>query len=73
MQSCEGGCETINEHFAAQVVMSPHEPQKAFVESYIKLLPDTDVTDFQKILDMKVLLAVVVSGRFSLRIKTSRE
>jgi len=35
--------------------MSPHEPQKAFVESYIKLLPDTDVSDFQKILDMKGL------------------
>jgi len=37
-----------------KVVMSPHEPMSVFVDSYIKLLPETDITDFQKILEMKV-------------------
>lgn len=36
-----------------KVVMSPHNPQTSFVESYIKLLNDGDVSNFQKILDMK--------------------
>lgn len=34
--------------------MSPHEPAKGFVDNYLKLLPDTDVSEFQKILEMKV-------------------
>ena len=37
-----------------QVVMSPHDPPQAFVDNYIKLLPETDLAEFQKILDMKV-------------------
>jgi hypothetical protein len=35
--------------------MSPHEPVHAFIDNYIKLLPDTDVTEFQKVLEMKVI------------------
>ena len=35
--------------------MSPHEPPQAFVDNYIKLLPpQTDLSEFQKVLDMKV-------------------
>ena len=38
-----------------QVVMSPHEQAEEFVSSYRKLLrEDTDVNNFQKILEMKV-------------------
>ena len=37
-----------------QVVMSPHDPPPAFVESYLKLLQDSDIGEFQKTLDMKV-------------------
>lgn len=37
-----------------KVVMSPHESAPAFVDNYLKLLPDTDISEFQKILDMKV-------------------
>jgi hypothetical protein len=39
---------------ADKVVMSPHESAPAFVDNYLKLLPDTDISEFQKILDMKV-------------------
>eukprot|EP00111_Clytia_hemisphaerica_P017186 TCONS_00050876-protein len=38
-----------------KVVMSPHASQTSFVESYIKLLNDTDTTNFQKLLEMKGL------------------
>jgi hypothetical protein len=38
-----------------KVVMSPHEPLVSFVDSYIKLLPETDISEFQKILEMKGL------------------
>ena len=34
--------------------MSPHTPPQAYVDNYLKLLTDTDLTEFQKILDMKV-------------------
>jgi len=34
--------------------MSPHEPVHAFVDNYIKLLPESDLTEFQKVLEMKV-------------------
>ena len=38
-----------------QVVMSPHEILGAYVDNYIKLLPESDVVEFQKILEMKVI------------------
>ncbi|KAF6029071.1 VPS53 [Bugula neritina] len=38
-----------------KVVMSPHDPYQGFVDNCIKLLSDTDFTEFQKILDMKGL------------------
>ena len=34
--------------------MSPHTSQTSFVENYIKLLNDSDTTNFQKLLEMKV-------------------
>ena len=34
--------------------MSPHDPPQAFVDNYIKLLPEADLAEFQKVLDMKV-------------------
>lgn len=34
--------------------MSPADPQSAFVDNYIKLMTDSETSDFQKILDMKV-------------------
>ena len=40
--------------YILQVVMSPHDPQNVFVENYIKLLSETDTSNFQKLLDMKV-------------------
>ena len=36
-----------------KVVLVPHERIEPFIESYIKLLPDSDNNEFQKILDMK--------------------
>lgn len=38
-----------------KVVMSPHEQAVVFVDNYIKLLAESDVTELQKLLDMKVL------------------
>ncbi|XP_067931939.1 vacuolar protein sorting-associated protein 53 homolog [Watersipora subatra] len=38
-----------------KVVMSPHDHQQAFVDSCLKLLTETDVSEFQKILEMKGL------------------
>ena len=35
--------------------MSPHDPAVGFVDNYIKLLADTDTSNFQKLLDMKVI------------------
>ena len=34
--------------------MSPHDPVHAFIDNYIKLLPESDSTEFQKVLEMKV-------------------
>ena len=34
--------------------MSPHDPVVGFVDNYIKLMEDTDTSNFQKLLDMKV-------------------
>lgn len=39
-----------------KVVMAPNDPPKAFVEQYAKLLPDSDLAEFQKVLDIKVRL-----------------
>ncbi|CAG9818693.1 unnamed protein product [Phaedon cochleariae] len=36
-----------------KVVMTPLEPQKNFVEQYKKLLPDSQMAEFHKILEMK--------------------
>ena len=36
-----------------KVVMSPSEPLESFVEQYIKLVPDVDTNEFQRVLDMK--------------------
>ncbi|XP_017770373.1 PREDICTED: vacuolar protein sorting-associated protein 53 homolog [Nicrophorus vespilloides] len=36
-----------------KVVMTPIEPPKAFIEQYMKLLPDCQQSEFYKILDMK--------------------
>ena len=35
--------------------MSPHEPPVGFVDNYIRLLSDSDISEFQKILEMKVI------------------
>ena len=37
-----------------KVMMSPHEPPIGFVDNYIRLLSDSDISEFQKILEMKV-------------------
>lgn len=37
-----------------KVVMTPHEPDRTFVDQFLRLLPESDVSEFQKILDMKV-------------------
>ena len=37
-----------------QVVMSPHEQPQGFVDNYIRLLSDSDINEFQKVLEMKV-------------------
>ncbi|KAK3083798.1 hypothetical protein FSP39_003324, partial [Pinctada imbricata] len=38
-----------------KVVMSPNEPPQGFVDSYIRLLSDSDINEFQKVLEMKGL------------------
>ncbi|GIY54359.1 vacuolar protein sorting-associated protein 53 homolog [Caerostris darwini] len=38
-----------------KVVMAPHENAESFVDNYMKLLPESDITEFQKVLDMKGL------------------
>ena len=48
--------------------MSPHDPAVGFVDNYIKLLADTDTSNFQKLLDMKVRSVSNITGyRISLR------
>ncbi len=42
--------------FFSQVVMSPHDPPVGFVDNYIKLVGDADTSNFQKLLDMKVII-----------------
>ncbi|XP_074640960.1 vacuolar protein sorting-associated protein 53 homolog [Tubulanus polymorphus] len=38
-----------------KVVMSPSDPPQSFVDNFLKLLADRDISDFQKVLDMKGL------------------
>ncbi|XKL64167.1 hypothetical protein PGB90_004253 [Kerria lacca] len=38
-----------------KVVMTPHEPNTTFVDQFLRLLPESDILEFQKILDMKCL------------------
>ena len=46
--------------------MSPHDPAVGFVDNYIKLLADTDTSNFQKLLDMKVrTIELLPSGLFT--------
>lgn len=40
--------------------MAPHEPPVVFVDNYIKLLADGNPETFQKILDMKVGIALQI-------------
>jgi len=40
--------------------MSPHEPVHAFIDNYVKLLPESDLTEFQKVLEMKVSYCSVI-------------
>lgn len=42
----------------SQVVMSPHTDQHRFVESYYRMLSDSDLNEFQKVLEMKVSLGI---------------
>lgn len=37
-----------------KVVMAPRDPAKAFTEQFAKLLPEADLSEFRKVLDMKV-------------------
>jgi len=34
--------------------MSPHEPIHSFIDNYVKLLPESDLAEYQKVLEMKV-------------------
>ncbi|CAM1308632.1 VPS53 (predicted), partial [Pycnogonum litorale] len=38
-----------------KVVMAPHDPPQGFVDNYLKLLPESDLNEFQKVMDMKGL------------------
>ena len=46
-----------------KVVMSPHDPPQAYVDNYIKLLVDSDIAEFQRVLDMKVDLLSMWCGK----------
>lgn len=39
-----------------KVVMAPIEPDTSFVDQFLKLLPESDIQEFQKVLEMKVSL-----------------
>ena len=41
--------------------MSPHDPPVGFVDNYIKLVSDADTSNFQKLLDMKVICKKSIS------------
>ncbi|KAG8300721.1 Vacuolar protein sorting-associated protein 53 [Homalodisca vitripennis] len=38
-----------------KVVMAPIEPESSFVDQFLKLLPESDIQEFQKVLEMKGL------------------
>lgn len=42
----------------SKVVMSPHTDQHRFVESYYRMLSDSDLNEFQKVLEMKVSFGI---------------
>ena len=44
--------------------MSPHEPVHAFIDNYVKLLPESDLTEFQKVLEMKVAVRLLFFHTF---------
>ncbi|PSN33185.1 putative ATP-dependent RNA helicase kurz [Blattella germanica] len=39
----------------SQIVMAPTDPAQAFADQFAKLLPEADLSEFQKVLDMKGL------------------
>lgn len=43
----------IKAEMILKVVMTPVDPPKAFLEQYMKLLPECQLTEFSKILEMK--------------------
>lgn len=49
-----------------KVVMTPHEPDRTFVDQFLRLLPESDVSEFQKILDMKGLKTAEKNNLISL-------
>ena len=52
--------------------MSPHDPAVGFVDNYIKLLADTDTSNFQKLLDMKVrTIELLPYGLFTVMFTTN--
>lgn len=48
-----------------KVVMAPTEPEISFVEKFLKLLPESDIQEFQKILEMKVTYKLLSCPYFS--------
>lgn len=40
--------------------MSPQNPPQGFVDNFIRLLADSDINDFQRVLEMKVSSLVFV-------------
>nr|XP_018910768.1 PREDICTED: vacuolar protein sorting-associated protein 53 homolog [Bemisia tabaci] len=49
-----------------KVVMSPEEPESAFVDQFLRLLPESDLPEFQKILEMKGLKTAEKNSLLSL-------
>ena len=43
-----------------KVVMSPSEVPEQFMEQYQKLLPESELSEFQKLLDMKVYTVLIL-------------
>lgn len=39
-----------------KTVLTPHDPPEGLVENYILLIADKNIINFQKILDIKVIL-----------------
>ena len=47
------GCRYQLVFSSIHVVMSSDIPTEQFVEQYVKLVPDADLAEFQKVLDMR--------------------